>query len=206
MDRYWLLTWTTYGSWLPGDDRGFVGPVIDDSRERDTYNIPGTPYDVDLHHLERYAATLLKCNPIRLVPPQAEVLLAQLQETAAYRGWQLLAVDIMANHIHLVVGVPGDPSPSDILRDFKSYASRMLNRRWKRPASGTWWTESGSKRKLPNENAVLAAIRYVMEQEYPLLIWTAEIPELNLQEGRIDVEQTGEQTGENTDNSYTIRA
>ncbi len=27
MDRYWFLTWTTYGPWLPGDRRGFVGPV-----------------------------------------------------------------------------------------------------------------------------------------------------------------------------------
>src|SRR5947209_816005 len=27
MDRYWFLTWTTYGTWLPGDARGFVGRV-----------------------------------------------------------------------------------------------------------------------------------------------------------------------------------
>lgn len=25
--RCWLLTWTTYGTWLPGEDRGFVSPV-----------------------------------------------------------------------------------------------------------------------------------------------------------------------------------
>jgi len=24
MERHWFLTWTTYGTWLPGDDRGFV--------------------------------------------------------------------------------------------------------------------------------------------------------------------------------------
>jgi hypothetical protein len=23
MDKYWLVTWVTYGSWLPGDPRGF---------------------------------------------------------------------------------------------------------------------------------------------------------------------------------------
>ena len=27
--RYWLLTSTTYGTWLPGDERGFVGRVWD---------------------------------------------------------------------------------------------------------------------------------------------------------------------------------
>jgi hypothetical protein len=33
MDRFWLLTWTTYGTWLPGDERGFVSEVRDDSGE-----------------------------------------------------------------------------------------------------------------------------------------------------------------------------
>jgi REP element-mobilizing transposase RayT len=80
----------------------------------------------------------------------------------------------MRNHVHLVVGVPGDPEPADLLRDFKSYGSRALSRRWGKPANGTWWTESGSKRKLPNEPAVGAAIRYVREQPHPLVIWIAE--------------------------------
>jgi hypothetical protein len=26
----WLLTWTTYGTWLPGDERGFVGNVVEE--------------------------------------------------------------------------------------------------------------------------------------------------------------------------------
>ncbi len=185
MDRFWLLTWCTYGSRLPGDSRGFVGPVRDKSGQQTIHNIPGTPYDADRPALERYARTLLKCEPIRLVLAQAEVLLKQFQETANYRHWQLLAVGIMANHAHLVVGVPGDPQPASILGDFKSYGSRAINKQWAKPASGTWWAESGSKRKLPNEDAVLAAIKYVMEQECPLLIWTAPVPELGLIGGRI---------------------
>jgi len=27
--KAWLLTWTTYGTWLPGDERGFVGFIQD---------------------------------------------------------------------------------------------------------------------------------------------------------------------------------
>jgi REP element-mobilizing transposase RayT len=113
----------------------------------------------------------------------AQPLLEQFQETEVYRGWRLFAVAIMANHCHLVVGVPGDPEPEVLLRDFKSYGSRRLNSRWPKPASGTWWTESGSRRKLATEEAVLAAIQYVVEQLYPLLIWNASIPELNLIKG-----------------------
>jgi hypothetical protein len=77
----------------------------------------------------------------------------------------------MARHIHAVVGVPGNPDPEVLLRDFKSYGSRALNRRWKRPASGTWWTESGSKRKKSDEAAACSAILYVRDQPSPLVVW-----------------------------------
>jgi hypothetical protein len=37
-DNVWLLTWTTYGTWLPDDNRGFVGYIRErqpaDSRQR----------------------------------------------------------------------------------------------------------------------------------------------------------------------------
>ena len=180
MNRYWLLTSTFYGNWLPGDERGFVSRVSDDAGGSAIHNIPGTPYDSDLPRLARFAAERLKCPPIRLVLEQAEALLAQFQETAVYRQWLLLAVAIMANHTHLVVGVQGDPKPSDILRDFKSYGSRALNRRWTTPDSDTWWTESGSKRKLTGESEVIAAVRYVQMQEFPLVVWINKpfLPEL----------------------------
>lgn len=171
MDRYWLLTSTFYGNWLPGDQRGFVSKLSDDAGESAIHNIPGTPYDADLPRLAHFAAERLKCPPIRIFPEQAEALLAQFQETADYRQWLLLAVAVMSNHMHLVVGVQGDPEPSDILRDFKSYGSRALNRRWTTPASDTWWTESGSKRKLTGDAEVIAAVRYVHEQEFPLIVW-----------------------------------
>jgi REP element-mobilizing transposase RayT len=185
MDRYWLLSSSTYGCWLPGDERGFVSTWRDKSGRRIIHNIPGTPYDADMPALKRHAEQLLKGDPIRFTLPHAEALLGQFLETAGYRGWRVLAVGIMANHIHLVVGVPGDPDPTKVLGDFKSYGSRALNRRWGRPASGTWWADKGSKRKLPGEDAVLAAVKYVLDQEYPLVIWTASIPELGLPGGRL---------------------
>lgn len=81
----------------------------------------------------------------------------------------------IANHVHHIVGVPGGPEPSDVMRDFKSYGSRALNARWPKPTSGTWWTQSGSQRKLANEPSVLAAVEYVREQEFPLVIWVNPI-------------------------------
>jgi REP element-mobilizing transposase RayT len=174
MDRHWFLTWTTYGNWLPGDRRGFVGKLRDENGLPYIHNLPGTPCDADIPPLERAMRAAMKGPPIRLIQDQAEAVMPQLQETAAYRAWLLLAAAIMANHVHLVVGVPGDPAPEKLLHDFKSYASRTLNRLWSRPVNGTWWTESGSKRKLRDGSAVLAAVQYVRDQEYPLVIWVNE--------------------------------
>src|SRR5262249_42014487 len=131
----------------------------------------GTPCDADMPGLVRVSRESLKCPPIYLNTEHAESLLPQFCETATYRGWTLYAVAVMANHVHVVVGVMGDPDPSDILGDFKSYGSRPLNRRWGKPASGTWWTEGGSKRKKADDATAWGAIAYVRDQQNPLVVW-----------------------------------
>jgi REP element-mobilizing transposase RayT len=121
--------------------------------------------------LQQSALKLLKCPPIFLNKEQAKTVCKQLLSTSEYRCWQACAIAVMSNHVHVVVGVPDDPDPSVLLRDFKSYASRALNQNWPKPESKTWWTESGSRRKLPDENAVHAATEYVKKQRHPLIVW-----------------------------------
>ncbi len=177
MDRYWLLTSTFYGNWMPGDPRGFVGRVWEGrpgdspTARRHVHDLPGVPYDSHLPGLHHAPKTLLRGEPIRVTVDQAHALIQQFRETAAYRGWRLLAVAVMANHVHMVTGVPGDPDPTKILGDFKAYGSRALNRQWSKPSSGTWWTYDGSKRKLPNERAVRGAVIYVRDQSHALAVW-----------------------------------
>ncbi|WP_439625654.1 transposase [Gemmata sp.] len=170
MDRFWLITWTTYGTWLPGDARGFVTDLRDEFGDKYRLNQPSTECASDLPGLRRFSEDNLKGPPIWLSPEQATAVPPQFSETAAYRGWRLLACAVMANHVHLVVGVPGDPQPSKLLQSFKGYASRPLTAGWGRPPSGTWWSEGGSTRKLPDHKAVFAAVRYVRDQERPLVV------------------------------------
>lgn len=179
MDRHWLLTNTTYGSWLPGDARGFVGRVWehragdDPNVVRIEHDLPGTPYDEGIRGLEEAAEGKLRGPPIALTVAHAEQLLEQFQETARHRVWELLAVAVMFNHFHIVVGVPGDPKPSKILGDFKSWGTRKLSAHFGEPESETWWSGSGSKRKLTDEQAVLNAVHYVLyEQPSALITWS----------------------------------
>ena len=180
--RAWLLTNTTYGTWLPGERRGSVTSVRD-RREDDEpipfrfeHDMPGEPWEEAMHGLEHSARELMTGPPIYLNLEKAEILLAQFQETATHRKWTLRAVAIMANHFHIVVLVEGDPAPGKVLADFKAYGSRVLNRRYGKPPSETWWTEKGSKRKLPNDAAVISGINYVVyKQHKPLLVWPGEL-------------------------------
>ncbi len=179
--RAWLLSNTTYGTWLPGNWRGSVTSVrdrrpTDEATEiRIEHDIPGEPWEDEAPGLEHAAREQMKGPAIRLDLEKAEMLLAQFQETATHRGWTLRAVAIMETHIHTVVQVPGDPSPKRVLADFKAYGSRVLNRRYGQPPSETWWTTNGSKRKLKDDAALAAAINYVLyKQPNPLVVWSLE--------------------------------
>jgi REP element-mobilizing transposase RayT len=178
MESHWLLTSSFYGTWLPGDRRGFVGRVRDlrpedpPSAARLEHDLPGTPYDEDMAGLERASAELMKGPPIWIEEEHAAILLGQFRETAMYRQWHLLAVAIMANHVHLVVRTPTDVDPTKVLGDFKAYGSRALTARFGKPASGTWWTSRGSKRLLRDEAAIAAAVYYVLHKQFnPLVTW-----------------------------------
>jgi REP element-mobilizing transposase RayT len=179
MARYWLISSTTYGTWLPGDERGFVSTVENPSGPRVRHNQFGTPYDSDMPDLRESARSLPKGSPIFLDFGKAQVIATQFQETAAYRQWELHALSIMMNHFHIVVTAGEEVPSTSILRDFTSYASRVLNRRYGKPVNGTWWTESGSCRPLPNEKALEEATDYVLyRQPNPLLVWSNQLGKL----------------------------
>src|SRR5439155_24251934 len=169
MDRYWFLTWTTYGTWLPGDKRGFVSNVRDGPGPEVRHNVPGTPCDADDPRAAARARANLVGEPVWLTAEQARVVADQFAVTARFRDWQLLAGAVMANHVHLVVGVPGDPDPEKLLGDFKAWGTRRLNQGWGR--RDHWWTESGSRRRKKTAAALRAAIEYVRDQPCALVVW-----------------------------------
>lgn len=175
----WLLTNTTYGSWLPGSARGSVTSVRDlrpnddpETTVRIEHDVPGEPVEEHMPGLENRARELMKGPPIYLDRERAEVACAQFRETAMYRRWVLRAVAVMYNHFHIVVDAPADVHPRKVLADFKAYGTRALSRAFGAPASETWWTARGSKRKLRDAKAVADGTHYVLcKQPDPLVVW-----------------------------------
>ena len=136
-------------------------------------NVYGTPAGPPQPGLERAIRRRMLTPSVRLSGPQAHALVEQFRRTASTRRWTLYARVVMANHVHVVVGVPGDPDPSWVMRDLKSYGSRSLNERWGGGTPRRWWTRSGSQRLLRGEPHVVAAVRYVRGQYRPLALWIA---------------------------------
>jgi len=174
MDRHWLITWTCYGTWLPGAERGFVGNVRDLDGNQVVHNTPSTPCDADMPRLVAFVREHLTGPPVKLDRSDADAMIAQYQETARIRGWMLQAASVMHNHTHVVVSVPGDPDPQSILETLKSWATRAVKKVRPLPPNGTFWTAKGSKRKLPDEPGLRAAVIYVVKkQPNPLAVWYA---------------------------------
>ena len=171
--RHWLITSTTYGTWLPGDERGFVSNVRFPDESLDRHNQYGLEYDRDHPRLQDLARKRMKGSPIYFSKAHADIVLGQFLETTTVRRWHAHAIAIMNNHFHIFVTAREMIPSKKILQSYKSYASRTFNENYPRPASETWWTDSGSRRPVRGEAALAAAIAYVLNQPNPLVIWSA---------------------------------
>jgi len=146
----YLITFRTYGTWLPGDERGSI------DRFHNEYQGPRVePNEV----LRNQHAKKLKGPPVYLNAQMRDLVRDAILEVCDHRGWKLHAIDVRTNHAHAVVAaiVSADRS----LNDFKSYATRRLRERGAWTFDHSPWVDKGSKRKLWNEQHIYDACNYV---------------------------------------------
>ena len=82
----YFLTWTTYGTWLPGDARGWV-----DDRLRQ----PAPT-------LRQSAEATLSQSSVLLTKVQRSIVERTVREVCEHNGWQLWAVNCRSNHVHMI--------------------------------------------------------------------------------------------------------
>ena len=164
----YLLTWTTYGTWLPGDARGFVSRVPAEDGGSVIHKQPGEPYDGDEPRLSAAGRQRMRHGRVMLTKPQAQECLAAFREVAERYGLDLHAGAVLRTHVHLLVTSEVSEGQR-LLHLFKGVASRRLGQRYGRRPGGKWWTRHGSRRLLPGGPAMERAYCYVMNQEDPLI-------------------------------------
>ena len=150
-----FLTWSTYGTWLPGDARGWV-------EYQHGFQLPDPI-------LELECAARMTEDACRLTPQQRERVQEQIAETCQHKGWHLHGVKCRSNHIHAVLS--SSASPKIIREQLKAWCARRLNEQQiesgvrEQDRRSKWWTERGSIRWVFTESDLAAAIDYVRNQQ-----------------------------------------
>ena len=158
-----FLTWTTYGTWLPGDERGYVSnTLLPDGTYRPKENRVGAEYDRDSARTRIRARQLQKGETVWLSAEQARIVAESLLETCRSRGWVVKRGAVMSNHVHvLVMNCPDDGAV--VLRVLKGVTQATLSATVAKPRR--WWTRSGSQRYIHGDRGLLTVSQYIEEQD-----------------------------------------
>ncbi len=142
-----LITWTTYGTWLPGDARGW--------RKRRAGHQPAQP------RLEEWCRNRMNAPPVLLDVRGRETVERACSDHCLHRGWKLLAVNARSNHVHVVVAA--DRDPQTVRDQLKANCTRALRRQTKPLIAERTWTRGGDCQILDSDEAIEAAIEYTLE-------------------------------------------
>jgi REP element-mobilizing transposase RayT len=147
-----FFTFRSYGTWLHGDERTSI------DRHNNAYGSPRIAANSDwkIHN-----ESTLGRKPVILNAAQRKAAEQGVRETCEKKGWEISALNVRTNHIHVVASI-GGKSSKRTLAALKAGATKKLreNGLWK--VDNTPWAEKGSRRKLWNEKSVWEAVDYVI--------------------------------------------
>ena len=155
----YFITFATYGSRLPGDERGTA------SIGQNAYGDPGIG---DQPGLAGYARKIQAFPAVRLDQQMRIVVETAIRERGAYRSWTLHALNVRTNHVHVVVTAE-DESPELVMRSFKARATLLMRGQGIAGAGNAVWARRGSTRKAWTESDLLEIVDYVLYQQGPSL-------------------------------------
>jgi len=143
----YFITWTAYGTWLPGDERGWQ-KKHDGERQ-----LPNELF-------RQMAAAAMTETAFHLTRADREIVDATVRRHCEIRQWQLHTVNPRSNHVHVVVSAPGY-KPEVVREQLKAWCTRKL--KVHAPDREKFWAERGSRRYLNTQEDLDAAILYAQE-------------------------------------------
>jgi len=146
----YLITFTTYGTWLHGDKRDSI------NEEHNRFGEEFMPCSLGLNIKEQNS---LKHPPIKLNAVRRNIILRAILEVCEFRGWFSHAAHVRSNHIHIVVS--GREEPEKMMRDFKAYATRAIKKYGYKMSAEKYWTRHGSTKYIWTEERLRSSIEYV---------------------------------------------
>ncbi len=133
-----MFTTTTYGTWLPGDMRGYVG---------DRLILPPNPA------LLSHARGMLASEPVYLTSLEQEMAFEALRASAIEFGYRLTDASVESWHAHWIVEHGFDA--------VEAVAGRLKTRMRQVLARGRVWTEGYCHRCLHSVAEIETARQYI---------------------------------------------
>jgi hypothetical protein len=133
-----IVTTTSYGTWPPGDLRGYVekGQIL-----------PGDPTRL------AHAKSLMSAEPVYFDPAQQLILWTSLTRACEEFGYVLTDASVESWHLHWIVDHGFDPV-DDMVGRLKTRMRQALYR-------GRVWTEGYCHRCMETHSDIAVARRYV---------------------------------------------
>ena len=142
----YLVTWTTYGTWLQGDERGYVKD--------------GRVYAEDAA-LRQSNVAAMNQDRLLLTPEQQQVVRDAIRLYARRQGHKLLALAVRRDHFHIVLGYINEPLAGVVAR-YKTASRQALGGVG---VHGRTWTAGYDKRFCFDTESLRRRIRYVNKHD-----------------------------------------
>ena len=159
----YFITFTTYGTWLHGSEKGLGSVYWEHSEYGAEFVEPDAVREMEARGAMSQSVYTMDARR-REVVRDAVVALAQ------EKGWRLLAMHVRSNHVHVVIWAERDPGR--LMSDLKARASRELTAAGFENAQRRRWTRHGSTRHLFTNEEVEKKIKYTLdEQGTPMAVY-----------------------------------
>ena len=156
--RWYLITWTTHGSWLPGDPRGFrtYGHRVDIPPPKRYADSKDVYKPDDWKRLFEYHKRKCK-EAVSLDKKQQAFVHKRITEIAVAKGCSVKAIHVSGCHVHVLIR--HDRSDlSGLVQRIKGITSRELS---EYGLKGKVWARGYHARPIP-DNALAEAIHYIL--------------------------------------------
>lgn len=148
----YFLTWTTYATHLRGHHSGST-----DHRR----NQQGNAQILPSPRLEQRDRDRLSDIPYTLTPLARTVVTQAIAEHAAFKQWEILAIEVRSNHVHLLIC--SNTPPEAVMTSCKRWATRALREAGLLGKDAKVWTRHGSTRWINDEDSLNKAFQYITE-------------------------------------------
>ncbi len=139
------MTWTTYGTWLQGNKKGYV-------KKGRTF-----PGDEKLLEANKKAQSE---KAFRLTSQQKKVVHDAIMNQADIIGQKVLAISVCSNHVHIVVEYISKPI-CDVVAYYKNTSRQALKTFG---ITGRIWTTGYDKGYCFDQKTLQQRIKYVQNQ------------------------------------------